>query len=802
MIRSIFISLLLLNLFGLNAQTPSAFKYQTSVRDNTGKILANKLVSFKLSLLQGNENGTAVYAERHSLATNDFGVANLNVGGGTVLQGVFNNIDWANGPYFLKIELDLNNGTNYVFMGTSQLLSVPYALYAGKSANAADDKDKDSTNEIQNVILSGNNLQLSKNGGAVDLSKYATDSQSLTLSGNTLSISRGNSVVFDDRDKDSTNEIQNISLSGNNLQLSKNGGTVDLAKYATDSQSLSLNGNTLSISRGNSIVLSGAVDLDADPTNEIQNLTIVGDSLKISKGNGIKLPKDNDTDSTNEIQSLSLVNDTLKLTGANNILLPKNNDNDSTNELQALTLSGDTLKLSQNGGKTLLVTPNTIQSGSLLYCNASGFDSIILTVNPPPTQYKPGMMLNFKVINNNTGKVRVNLNGLGYKEVLKNINTSLELGDFKIGQMVSIIYDGSSFQIILSPFALSANNANKIKNDTAGGLVPNGTMIISNRKDNLNGYSIKETLKIPTNIEILTNAPNSGAFSLYNNKIYFANNYFDIDSNKYKTKPTTSFTSTTSAQINNELIIVPGSISANTQGSLNSYNLITNTVGIKNGVIPSMSYNTNLEIYKINSNFIITRSVQTPSFSAIYFYNYNLSLDTVTLITGNLSSGNNTGFFVSVLNNELYILTTGNAFYKCTLNGLTTLAGCSACSSNDGALFSTNSYVVKGNNVYSPLTNSWATKASNGWIGNLIGVCGDFAYYVNQSGNPEYLHIYERDLSLNGTGLANRFYQETGSGSSNFLNYTAFNSDKLIITRGGYLYTIYPSKTKYLYLKN
>ena len=146
MIRSLLISFLLLYVFVLNAQTPSAFKYQTSVRDNTGKLLANKLVSFKISLLQGNENGTSVYTERHSLATNDFGVANFNIGAGNPLQGIFSNIDWGNGPYFLKIELDLNNGTNYVFMGTSQLLSVPYALYAAKSANAADDKDKDSTN--------------------------------------------------------------------------------------------------------------------------------------------------------------------------------------------------------------------------------------------------------------------------------------------------------------------------------------------------------------------------------------------------------------------------------------------------------------------------------------------------------------------------------------------------------------------------------------------------------------------------------------------------------------------------------
>ena len=429
MIRSIIISLLLLSYLGLSAQTPGSFKYQTSVRDNTGKLLANKLVAFKISLLQGNENGTAVYVERHSIATNDFGVANFNIGGGTPLQGIFSNVDWGNGPYFLKIDLDLNNGTNYVFMGTSQLLSVPYALYAAKSANAADDKDKDSTNEIQNVTLTGNNLQLSKNGGAVDLSKYANDSQSLTLSGNTLSISRGNSVVFDDRDKDSTNEIQNLSL----------------------------NGTMLSISKGNAITLGGVVDLDADPTNEVQTLSIIGDSLKISKGNGVKLPKDNDTDSTNELQSLV------------------QNEN-------VVRLTKDSISIS-------VPKTSNIVNGSLLYANASGRDSLTLNLNTQITDYITGMIVNFKVPNTNTKNVVLRLNNLGFKQLYKNINTPLTANDLRINQMVSVIYDGQNFQFFVVPFANEAVNAQKFKNDTAGGLVPAGSLIETELPTPPSGYT-------------------------------------------------------------------------------------------------------------------------------------------------------------------------------------------------------------------------------------------------------------------------------------------------------------------------
>jgi microcystin-dependent protein len=324
-----------LNIFS-DAQTPQGFKYQAVVRDNSGLALANKLVALRLSLLLNSTNGTSVYSEVHNIATNDFGVANLNVGSGTNTTGNFATIDWGAGTYFLKTEADITNGSNFVFLGTSQLLSVPYAMYAAKSANAANDFDKDSLNEIQN----------------------------LNVSNNKLSISKGNQVNLD---ADTANEIQQLSLNNNNLQLNKNGGSVDLTKYATDSQQLVLNGNTLSITKGNSIVLSGSVDLDSDPTNEIQTLNIRKDTIGISKSNYIVLPKDNDSDSTNEIQTLSYKNDTIQLSKANNIVLPKDNDRDSTNELQQLSLNKNNLSISKGNQISIDAdTLNEVQSLSLI----------------------------------------------------------------------------------------------------------------------------------------------------------------------------------------------------------------------------------------------------------------------------------------------------------------------------------------------------------------------------------------------------------------------------------------------------
>ncbi len=115
------------------SQSPKKFKYQTVVRNSIGAIVHNQPVAFKISILQGNATGTVSYCETQSKTTNDFGLVNLEIGNGTLVTGTINAINWANGPYFVKVELDITNGSNFITMGTSELLSVPYALYAEKA---------------------------------------------------------------------------------------------------------------------------------------------------------------------------------------------------------------------------------------------------------------------------------------------------------------------------------------------------------------------------------------------------------------------------------------------------------------------------------------------------------------------------------------------------------------------------------------------------------------------------------------------------------------------------------------------
>ena len=115
------------------AQTPEAFKYQAVVRDNEGEIIANQNVSLQIALLKESAAGTNVYTETHSAQTNQFGLVNIEIGNGTVVSGIFENINWQNDSYFLQIEIDIAGGSNYQMMGASQLLSVPYSLGAKRT---------------------------------------------------------------------------------------------------------------------------------------------------------------------------------------------------------------------------------------------------------------------------------------------------------------------------------------------------------------------------------------------------------------------------------------------------------------------------------------------------------------------------------------------------------------------------------------------------------------------------------------------------------------------------------------------
>lgn len=166
------------------AQSPQAFQYQAVVRNAAGDVIGNEVVGMRITLYQGvppgpgTGSGSIVYQETHTPTSNTFGLVNLQVGMGTVVSGTFSAINWAMGPYFIEVEVDPDGGTNYTVIGSSQLLSVPYALYA------------ENTNGITGGYYRGDTLKLTRmDGSVIDILPCGVDELSSQVTFNCLDFS-------------------------------------------------------------------------------------------------------------------------------------------------------------------------------------------------------------------------------------------------------------------------------------------------------------------------------------------------------------------------------------------------------------------------------------------------------------------------------------------------------------------------------------------------------------------------------------------------------------------------------------
>lgn len=177
------------------AQAPDSFKYQAVVRDASSSIIANQNVSFKLSVYKTSITGVIVYSETHNVTTNSYGLANMNIGGGTLVSGNFSTIDWGNDLYFIKTELDVAGGSAFSDMGISQLQSVPYALNAKTVSGMGLDglTDVSVSGATVNQVLSWNGtnwVPITSSGGTT----YSAGT-GMSLSGTTFSNSSPDQTV-------------------------------------------------------------------------------------------------------------------------------------------------------------------------------------------------------------------------------------------------------------------------------------------------------------------------------------------------------------------------------------------------------------------------------------------------------------------------------------------------------------------------------------------------------------------------------------------------------------------------------
>ena len=184
-----------------HSQSPQAFKYQAVARDGSGNILANQSVSLKISILQGTPTGSIAYSETHNVTTDIRGLINLDIGKGTPVSGTFSSVKWGTDEFFLKLEMDPAGGTTYQALGTSQMLSVPYALHA----TTVETEKQELSVAGQNISISdGNTIEApslwSQNGNDLYYTKgnvgIGTDEPAAKLQINgTLMVGAGSKLV-------------------------------------------------------------------------------------------------------------------------------------------------------------------------------------------------------------------------------------------------------------------------------------------------------------------------------------------------------------------------------------------------------------------------------------------------------------------------------------------------------------------------------------------------------------------------------------------------------------------------------
>jgi uncharacterized protein (TIGR02145 family) len=198
------IFLILFPLFAFS-QSPQKINFQSILRNSNGEVVSDQTVSLKISILSGSISGSSVYGETHTKTTDASGLISLQIGSGTVLSGVFGSIDWGDAPHFIKLEADFSGGNNYVVLGTQELMSVPYALYASKT-------DTSSLNLVNRFAEKVNVSDTSNM-----LSNYLKKSEQITLFQSSITNLQNNLTLID-----IDNNIYNLIQIGNQIWMKEN----------------------------------------------------------------------------------------------------------------------------------------------------------------------------------------------------------------------------------------------------------------------------------------------------------------------------------------------------------------------------------------------------------------------------------------------------------------------------------------------------------------------------------------------------------------------------------------------------
>ena len=452
--KKIFLSALLAFSFVMaNAQVPQSLTYQGIARNAAGTSLTNQSISIRITIKDVSANGPTLYSETHSVTTNQFGLFTLAVGTGLVQSGNFSTIPWGVGLKFMKVEMDVTGGASYVDMGTNQLLSVPYALYAGSVVGGGAGDDWGAQTASTNSTISGNGA-----GTPLGIAQQGAASGQVLKWNGTSWVPSTDLVGAAGGDNWGTQTVvTNSTLTGGGtfaspLGLAQQGATVGQTlkwngsawapanDIDNDGQTLAINGNIVTISNGNSITLPAAINYsagtginivgtvisntgDLSNTNELQTLSIAGNQLTISNGNSVSIPTGTNysagvgIDITGTVISNTAPDQTVSITGTGGATVTGAYPNFTINSADAQTLSIAGSQLTISGGNAV-----TLPAGTT-YTSGTGINILgnvisnsqpdqVVTLNGAGATTVTGLYPNFTITSTDNNTTYANGSGL------------------------------------------------------------------------------------------------------------------------------------------------------------------------------------------------------------------------------------------------------------------------------------------------------------------------------------------------------------------------------------------------------